>query len=501
MEHVPIGTKVENWYRDEHAIFTISPEARRKHMAIFGTTGAGKSTLLRNMIAWDISSGAGITVVDPHGQLVEELLGNHIPRSRTDDVIYFNPKDPEYAIPLNLLDSPRHDLDGLVVDNIMSIFHVLYEHAWGDRFADILRNTLYALIEHPSPTSLWNLPRFLTDDAYRAVILRKVKNPAVCHFFESTFNAWSKPFREEAISPVLNKVRPFLTDPLMRAVIGTAHSTFRFRSVMDEKQILLCDLSKGAIGADNARLLGSLVVMQEKLAALSRYDLTEAARVPHVLYVEEAHNFIGDFESILSETRKFNLHLVLATQAIDQLSKPDASAVFSNCATLIAFRVSSMDALRLRDEFGMLFPQPLQDLPDYQAYVRTLLKDTAGAGYPSAAHLIATYPPFPKGKHDADRERLIHASIERWTKARATLDRKLTRFLARQFKAPEGHARLKKERPKRPSITNNLCMDLRKGNKKAASTMDRRRERDLLDFETDVSEKRGDRKHSEPDTS
>jgi hypothetical protein len=263
-----------------------------------------------------------------------------------------------------------------------------------------------------------------------------VKNPAVRDFFENTYNKWTNSFREEAISPVLNKCRPFLTDPRMRAVIGPAHSTFRFRSLMDQRKILLCDLSKGAIGQDNARLLGSLIAMQEKLAALSRYEVPEEHRVSHVLYVEEAHNFIGDFESILSETRKFNLHLVIATQAIDQLSKPAASAVFANCATLISFRVSSMDAQRLRDEFAMLFsvPEELQSLPDYKAYVRTLVENGDGAGQPTGPHLVSTYPPFLSTEHNADRARVIRTSTERWTKPRSELEAKLVRFLKREFK-------------------------------------------------------------------
>ncbi|HEV8039831.1 MAG TPA: type IV secretion system DNA-binding domain-containing protein [Bryobacteraceae bacterium] len=438
LEPVPIGIQHDPGALYEQGELVINSEARRKHMAIFGTTGAGKSTLMRNMIAFDIASGVGCTVIDPHGQLVEDILNNHIPRSRIDDVIYFNPKDPDRTIPLNLLDSPDHELDGVAVDNVISIFKQLWPDAFaiGARMEDIFRNSFYALIENPSPTSLWNLPPFLTNDAYRAVILRKVKNPAVRDFFENTFNKWTNSFREEAVSPVLNKCRPFLTDPRIRAVIGPAHSTFRFRSLMDERKIFLCDLSKGAIGQDNARLLGSLIAMQEKLAALSRYGVPEEDRVSHMLYVEEAQNFIGDFESILSETRKFNLHLVLATQAIDQLAKPAASAVFGNCASLISFRVSSTDAQRLHDEFAMLsyIPETLQDLPDYEAYVRTLVANSDGVGQPTGPHLVSTYPPFPKTARNADREHVIETSTRSWTRSRAELEANLVRFLKREFK-------------------------------------------------------------------
>jgi hypothetical protein len=440
LQPVPIGTKDENWFQENDGIFTIPPETRRKHLAIFGATGAGKSTLMRNMIAWDIDSGLGVSVVDPHGQLVDDIIDNHIPRSRTDDVIYFNPKDPVRAIPLNILDSPAHEFDGLVVDNVIGIFKKLWPDAFavGARMENIFRNSFYALIEHPAPASLWNLPRFLTDPAYRAVILRKVKNLPVKAFFEREFNKWTPQFREEAVSPVLNKVSPFLTDPRMRAVIGPAQATFRFRDVMDSRKILLCDLSKGAIGTDNARLLGSLILMQHKIAALSRYDVTEEDRVPHPLYAEEAQNFIGDFESFFAETRKYLVPLTIATQGISSLSENDSAAVFTNCGTLVSFRVSASDALRLASEFALAIPAAnLQNLPDYTFYVRTLKPTERRAGIsasPTAPELLNAYRPFAPSRHQALRESIVHTNAERWTKPREELEKKLARFLKREFK-------------------------------------------------------------------
>jgi len=320
-DHLPIGTTDENWFQDDQPIFTISPETRRKHVAIFGATGAGKSTLLRNMIAWDISAGAGVTVVDPHGQLVDDILNHHLPSSRTGDVIYFDPKDPDRAIPLNLLDSPSHDLDGLVVDNVMGIFKQLWPDAFavGARMEDIFRNSFY------------------------------------------------------------------------------------------------------------------------KIAALSRYDTPEPDRVAHPLYVEEAQNFIGDFESIFAETRKYGLPLTIAMQGIESLSADDASAVFTNCGTVISFRVSGKDALRLAQEFGLeLAASSLQDLPDFAFYVRTLKplqrKDRQSAS-PIAPHLVNAYAPFAPPSRHAARERVIRTSAERWTRPRPELEAKLVRFLKRGFNA------------------------------------------------------------------
>jgi hypothetical protein len=292
IDPLPIGV-IDDAMFEQSGVFAILPEARRKHMAVFGTTGAGKSTLLRNMIAWDIASGVGVTAVDPHGGLIDDILDNHIPKHRVNDVIYFNPKDQGHALGMNILECSRPEQRGLVVSNVISIFRRLWESSWGARMEDILRNSLYALIEQPTPLSLLALPKLLTNSGYRATILARVTNPAVLDFFHNTYEKWNNAFREEAISPVLNKCRAFLTDPLTRAIIGQTRSSFDFRWMMDHRKILLCDFSKGSIGEDNAQLLGSLVVIKEKLAALSRHDVPEKDRVPHILYTEEAQTSLA----------------------------------------------------------------------------------------------------------------------------------------------------------------------------------------------------------------
>ena len=226
-------------------------------------------------------------------------------------------------------------------------------------------------------------------------------------------------------------MRAFLTNPLLRGIVGKAPSSFNFRHAMDEKKIILCDLSKGAIGADNARLLGSLIVMQEKLAAFSRQDIPESDRVPHLLYVEEAHNFIGDVESILAETRKYNLILTLIVQSFDQLTEAAQSAVFTNSGSLISFRVSNSDAEKLSSEFGIGVPaSSLQDLEDYTAYVKTLVCDETHC-WPSDPEPIATYPPELRKRGMASKEKLMRLSDRRYTLPRREIDAHIGRFLAR----------------------------------------------------------------------
>ena len=409
----------------------LDPAARRRHLAIFGTSGSGKSGLLRTMIAEDITAGLGVTVIDPHGQLCDEILDNNVPGWRTHDVIHINPKDLQRAFALNMLHCPRPEQRGLVVSNVIGIFKKLWADSWGNRLEYILRNGLHALIVQPKPVSILALPELLTDPAYRQTVLANVTDAAILKFFHNVYERWPASFREEAISPVLNRCGAFTTDPLLRAVIGQPRSSFDFRWAMDRRKIILCDLSKGRVGSDNGALLGSLIVMQEHLAALSRANIPEAERVPHVLYCDEAQNFIGDFESILAEARKYKLVLAVATQGIESLAEEAASAVFTNCGTLISFRVSSTDATRLRDELAALFPgASLQDLPDYTAYVRTLTCDDNRCE-PTEPLKMTTYPPPRRLKGNAAKARIVRRSAECYTRPRKEVDASIARFLMR----------------------------------------------------------------------
>lgn len=406
----------------------IPPDALRRHFAAFGASGCGKSTLLRNQAALLIASGNGVTVIDPHSQLVDEILENHIPRHLTNQIVYMNPKDQARAFAINMLDCKRPALRDLVVANAMTVFQKLWAGAWGDRMADILRNSLHILIEQPQPVSILAVTTLLTDPAYRAQALKRATNPVALEFFHKTFDRWTVSQREEYISPVLNKVRAFATNSLIRAVIGQPRSSIDFRKAIDERKIILCDLSSGAIGAPNAMLLGSLIVMMIKMAALSRSDILEAERVPHVVIAEEAQNYIGDFESILSQTRKFNLILSTAWQTAESLTREIAAAIFGNAGNLVGFRVSNSDAERLRDEFAVHFPgADIQDLPDRTAYIRTLACDEKGCR-PTEVERVAIYPPC-KTPGAEWRSKIERASNEQYTRPRVDVDREITKFL------------------------------------------------------------------------
>ena len=432
---VYLGTKEK-----DGSTVTIDGSTRGKHCAIFGKSGVGKTTLMRNMIAADLDAGCGLTVIDPHGALCEDIL-DIIPRHRTNDVIYFNPADSESAIGLNVLDCVGERQHSLVVSSVISIMRNLWPENWGPRSEYILMHVLYALLEQREPVSLAAVPKVLTDAVYRRRIVSNIVNPAIRSFFLQ-YEVQDKRLREESITPLLNKVAPFVTNPLLRSVIGQTTSSFDIRWAMDSGKILLCNLSKGALGEDVSSLLGSLIVSKLYLAALSRQDTPEALRLQHFLYADEIQNFTHgvDFPSILAEARKYRLALTIGTQTLTQLPDGSLEAVFGNCATLVSFRVSGEDAQALVREFAASGEGPrmaeqmydaivpaaeLQNLPDYTLYVRTL-----SHGRPVDPFLVRSYPPFAKGGHETTAECVIRTSRRRYGRERRQVEHGIGRFLA-----------------------------------------------------------------------
>jgi hypothetical protein len=275
-------------------------------------------------------------------------------------------------------------------------------------------------------------------------------------FYRTYENEWDDEQRARASAPLLNKVSAFATNPLLRAVIGQPRSSFNFRDVMDEEKILLCDLSKGALGEDIASLLGSLVTTKLYLASLSRQDLLEAHRIPHYFYIDEVHNFTHgiDLSAILAEARKYRLSLTVATQTLAQLRRHNdeiVPAIFGNCGTLASFRVSGDDAVILAKEFASdVIATQLENLPDYELYLRTLIYSEGRSALMAAqAERITGYPPFQNNKDAQESQRVIRASFERYTQPRAGVDAWLSKQFApaaRKEAAPKKRAASRKNR-------------------------------------------------------
>jgi hypothetical protein len=356
--------------------FGISLPDSRQHIYVIGKTGSGKTTLLRNMIIQHIALGHGVGLIDPHGDLAEELL-NHIPRWRTDHLVYFNPSDLEFPVAMNLLANVPPDERHLVASGIVGAFKSLWPESWGPRMEYILYNAIAALLDCQN-TSLLGVNRMLTDEIYRQWVIRQIKDPFIQEFWEHEFASYDERFRREAIAPIQNKLGQFMLNPVIRNILGQVQCKVSFPFIMDHQRLFIANLSKGKIGHDKANLLGSLLTTQFQLAAMRRASQPEGERRDFYLFIDEFQNFTTDsFAAILAEARKYRLCLTLSHQYVDQIPPPIRLAVFGNVGTLISFRVGNTDAEVLQKEFGNEFvAQQFVDLERFQVFCRILENGT-----------------------------------------------------------------------------------------------------------------------------
>jgi len=287
----------------------------------------GKSTLLENMIYSDIMSGRGVGLIDPHGDLADTILKN-IPKSRTNDIVLFDPSDTEFPIAFNMLDNPRPELRPIVASGLVSIFKKMFAESWGPRLEYILRNTILTLLLVPD-TTLISIPLILTHEAYRKKIVSKISDPILVQFWTQEFERMAPAQMSEAINPILNKVGQFLSSPILRNILGQPKNPFSLRWIMDNGKIFIVNLSKGKIGEDASALLGAMMVTKFQIEAMTRADIDEEERRDFGLYVDEFQNFATDsFATILSEARKYKLSLTMANQYIAQMPEAVQGAVF-----------------------------------------------------------------------------------------------------------------------------------------------------------------------------
>jgi hypothetical protein len=414
----PITTFAVTNYRDIRKRFGIKQKNRQGHMYIIGKTGTGKSTLIENMIISDIRAGNGLALIDPHGDLAEDIL-HFVPKRRIEDVIYFNPADMEYPIAFNPLEKVGLYYHHLVASGLISVFKKVWSEFWGPRLEHILRHSILTLLEYPDSTLL-DIPRLLTDKDFRQHVLEFVRHQEVREFWFFEFEKYSAWLRSEAVSPILNKVGQFLTSTPLRNIVGQNKNTFRLRKVMDEEKILVVNLAKGKIGEDNCSLLGAMIVTRIQLAALSRSDLPENKRKAFCLYVDEIHNFLTlSFADILSEARKYGLNLVLAHQYIEQLDQKIRAAILGNAGTIISFRVGAEDAKYLAREFHPVFEETdLVNLANYHIYLKLLIDGVASRAF-SATTLG---PPNRKSPY---KKEIIEKTRKTYAKPRKEVEREI----------------------------------------------------------------------------
>jgi len=394
-EITPIG---ECNFRNEKKKFGIKIDDRRRHIYIIGKTGSGKSTLLENMTIWDMRAGRGVVVVDPHGEYAERML-DFVPEERVEDTVYFNPADMDYPIAFNPLEQVGTEFRHLVASGIMGVFKKIWPDVWSARMEYILNNTLLALLEFPNST-LIEVMRMFSQPEYRKKIVTNLKDPVIKAFWEDEFARYTQRLEAEALAAIQNKVGQLVSNPLIRNILGQPHSAINMRKLMDEKKILIVNLSKGKIGEDNSALLGAMIITRLQLAAMSRVDVPEDKRPDIFLYVDEFQNFATDsFANILSEARKYHLSLTLAHQYINQLVHGDNTkvrdAVFGNVGTIIVFRVGAQDAEFLEKEFEPEFTMnDLVNLPKYHIYIRLMIDGVASRPFSAETLPPYKYPPF-----------------------------------------------------------------------------------------------------------
>lgn len=419
-----IFAKRHGW-GDETVPVGIKAADRRQHVYIIGKTGSGKTTLLRNLIVQHIALGHGVGLIDPHGDLAEELL-RHIPPTRADDLVYFNPGDLDFPIGMNLLANVAPDDRHLVASGIVSAFKNLWADSWGPRLEYILYNAISALLDCENATLL-GVNRMLTDEKYRTWVIRQIKDPFICAFWAEEYANYDPRFQREAIAPIQNKLGQFLLNPVIRNILGQVKTKLSIPAVMENQRLFIANLSQARLGPDKANLLGSLLTTQFQLGAMARAAQPEQERRDFYLFVDEFQNFSTEaFASILAEARKYRLCLTLSHQYVDQLSLPVRQAVFGNVGTLIAFRIGHTDAEVFEKEFGQVFPaKALADLDRYEAVLKLL--ESGANKEPFRAHML---PPITVHKGRPDK--LIIRSRGRFASPRAVVEQKLNTWITQE---------------------------------------------------------------------
>lgn len=343
-------------YHNNFEKFGIKREDRKRHLYVVGKSGSGKSKLLELLIKEDLEAGKGVGVLDPHGDLVDNIM-QFIPKDRINDVIYFDPADLDFPVSFNPMENVAEKQKMQVTIGFIQIFKKLFGSNWTDRLEHVLRYTVLALLDSPNTTVL-SILKMLTDKNYRQNIVSRIQDNVVKNFWVSEFAGWSEKFDAEAITPLLNKVGQFVATNMIRNIIGQPKSKFDIRNVMDNEKILLMKVSKGLLGEENSGLMGAMIITKAYQAAMSRADMPEEDRKPFYFYVDEFQNFATEtFAEILSEARKYALNLTIAHQYMGQLSGFVQKTVFGNVGSVVSFRVGADDARHLAEEYTPIFQE------------------------------------------------------------------------------------------------------------------------------------------------
>ena len=414
-----------NEFRGVKKPIRIGTKDRRRHVYIIGQTGVGKSVLQENMAYQDMMDGRGFAFIDPHGDLVESLLGK-VPKERVEDIIYFNPSDMANPIGLNMFEFDTPDQKDFLVQEAINMLYGLYDPGHtgivGPRLEHIFRNCALLLMADPAGGTFIDVPKCLIDPEFVKSKLKYVKDQQVIDFWTKEFPASQRSNEAgEVVSWVVAKFGPFISNDAMRNIIGQTKSGFNLREIMDNNKILLVNLSKGKMGELNSKLLGIIFVMKFQAAAMSRADIPEDQRVDFSLYVDEFQNFATDsFESILSEARKYKLSLIMGNQFMTQLTDKIREAIIGNVGTVISGRIGVTDAELMAKKFQPTFDvDDLAKLPNFQSITSVMINNV-----PSAPFSMNWIPPMGQANNQL-RDALVRLSAAKYGKPRAVVEKEI----------------------------------------------------------------------------
>lgn len=418
-----------NLFRGAKKAIRLTEQDRARHVYIVGQTGTGKSVFMENLALQDMLEGRGFCFVDPHGDAAERLL-SMVPKERTEDVIYFSPGDMDYPLGLNLFEFQTPDQRDFLIQEAINMLYKLYDPGRtgiiGPRYEHIFRNAALTVMAGPEGGSFVDIPKLFRDPAYVEKKLQHVTDQNVLDFWRKEIPQSQRSNEYgEVTSWFVSKFGAFMSNEMMRNIIGQTKSAFNLRDVMDGGKILLVNLSRGRTGDLNSKLLGMIFVMKFEIAAMSRADVPEDYRRDFSLYVDEFQNFATDsFADILSQARKYHLNLIVANQFSTQLKDEVRDAVFGNVGTVVSFRVGTEDAEFLAKQFQPVFNiDDLQFLPNYNTAVRMMI-----GGVPVQPFSMATLPPLGNPNKQLS-DALKQLSAAKYGRPKATVESEIFKRL------------------------------------------------------------------------
>lgn len=390
-------------------VFGIKREDRRRHMYIIGKSGVGKTKLLELLLRQDIGFNKGFCLMDPHGDVIEEVL-HAIPERRIEDVCLIDPADADFPSSFNPLANVDLTFKHQLTQGLIEVLEKQFGANWTPRLEHVFRFTTLALLDYPHAT-MRGMISMLTDRNYRQKVIEYIEDDMVKRFWAIEFADWSEKFDTDAIIPLVNKLGQFLSDPLLRNIFGQKTNKIDLEKLMNEEKIVLINLSKGRLGEENSSFFGSMFLTKIKQAGMARARIPERDRKDFYLYIDEFQNIVTEtFENILSEARKYGINLIIAHQYMGQLLPKVLSAVLGNTGTIVSFRVGGADAVVLEDEFAPIFKvKDMINLGKREFYIKMTIDGETYDAFSAAT--LKIMPP----NHPSYKDRIIEASRRKYT--------------------------------------------------------------------------------------